>query len=64
MADDPEVKVVVLTGAAAEGAHGGFCSGGDVKDGASGPGGEKGVPATRCPATCPATTSTRPCRCT
>ena len=44
MADDPEVKVVVLTGAAPEGGHGGFCSGGDVKDGASGPGGEKGVP--------------------
>jgi 2-(1,2-epoxy-1,2-dihydrophenyl)acetyl-CoA isomerase len=44
MADDPEVKVVVLTGAAPEGGHGGFCSGGDVKEGASGPGGEKGVP--------------------
>ena len=44
MADDPEVKVVVLTGAAPEGGTGGFCSGGDVKDGASGPGGEKGVP--------------------
>ena len=28
----------------AEGGTGGFCSGGDVKDGASGPGGEKGVP--------------------
>jgi 2-(1,2-epoxy-1,2-dihydrophenyl)acetyl-CoA isomerase len=44
MADDPGVKVVVLTGAAPEGGHGGFCSGGDVKEGASGPGGEKGVP--------------------
>lgn len=42
-ADDPEVKVVVLTGAAPEGRHGGFCSGGDVKD-ASGPGMELGVP--------------------
>lgn len=42
-ADDPEVKVVVLTGAAPEGGHGGFCSGGDVKD-ASGPGMELGVP--------------------
>src|SRR5580698_3512883 len=44
MADDPEVKVVVLTGAAPAGGYGGFCSGGDVKDGAGGPGGEKGVP--------------------
>ncbi len=44
MADDPEVKVVVLTGSAAPGMSGGFCSGGDVKDGASGPGGQKGVP--------------------
>jgi len=44
MADDPDVKVVVLTGAAPEGGHGGFCSGGDVKEGASGPGGEKSVP--------------------
>jgi 2-(1,2-epoxy-1,2-dihydrophenyl)acetyl-CoA isomerase len=44
MADDPEVKAVVLTGAAPPGGHGGFCSGGDVKEGASGPGGEKGVP--------------------
>src|SRR5690606_24295023 len=42
-ADDPAVKVVVLTGAAPEGGHGGFCSGGDVKD-ASGPGMELGVP--------------------
>lgn len=42
-AADPEVKVVVLTGAGPEGAHGGFCSGGDVKD-ASGPGMELGVP--------------------
>jgi 2-(1,2-epoxy-1,2-dihydrophenyl)acetyl-CoA isomerase len=44
MAEDPQVKVVVLTGAAPAGAHGGFCSGGDVKDGAAGPGGERGVP--------------------
>lgn len=44
MAADPEVKVVVLTGAAPEGRHGGFCAGGDVKD-ASGPGMELGVPA-------------------
>jgi 2-(1,2-epoxy-1,2-dihydrophenyl)acetyl-CoA isomerase len=43
MADDPEVKVVVLTGAAADGAHGGFCSGGDVKGG-RGPGMALGVP--------------------
>lgn len=33
VAADPEVKVVVLTGAAPEGAQGGFCSGGDTKDG-------------------------------
>ena len=45
MADNPEVKVVVLTGAAPEGAHGGFCSGGDVKDGTlKGTGTGKGVP--------------------
>jgi 2-(1,2-epoxy-1,2-dihydrophenyl)acetyl-CoA isomerase len=44
MAEDPEVKVVVLTGAAPAGAHGGFCSGGDVKTGAAGPGRERGVP--------------------
>ncbi len=31
MAEDPEVKVVVLTGAAPEGRQGGFCSGGDTK---------------------------------
>lgn len=42
-AADPDVKVVVLTGAAADGSHGGFCSGGDIKD-ASGPGMELGVP--------------------
>ena len=42
-AADPEVKVVVLTGAAPEGGTGGFCSGGDVKD-SSGPGMELGVP--------------------
>jgi 2-(1,2-epoxy-1,2-dihydrophenyl)acetyl-CoA isomerase len=45
MADDPDAKVIVLTGAAAEGVHGGFCSGGDVKGGGRGsPGSEKGVP--------------------
>ncbi len=43
VAADAEVKVVVLTGAAPVGQHGGFCSGGDVKDG-SGPGMELGVP--------------------
>jgi len=35
MADDDEVKVVVLTGAAPEGSLGGFCSGGDTKAGAT-----------------------------
>jgi 2-(1,2-epoxy-1,2-dihydrophenyl)acetyl-CoA isomerase len=36
---------VILTGAAADGRHGGFCSGGDVKSGGRGaPGSEKGVP--------------------
>jgi 2-(1,2-epoxy-1,2-dihydrophenyl)acetyl-CoA isomerase len=44
MADDDAAKVVVLTGAAPEGAHGGFCSGGDVKEGGNSPGGEKAVP--------------------
>jgi 2-(1,2-epoxy-1,2-dihydrophenyl)acetyl-CoA isomerase len=45
MAADPGVKVVILTGAAAEDGHGGFCSGGDVKDGGRGaPGTELGVP--------------------
>lgn len=45
MADDPDAKVIVLTGAAPEGSHGGFCSGGDVKSGGRGaPGSEKGVP--------------------
>ena len=29
MAVDPAVKVVILTGAAAAGSHGGFCSGGE-----------------------------------
>ncbi|HET6950065.1 MAG TPA: enoyl-CoA hydratase-related protein [Acidimicrobiales bacterium] len=43
MAADPAVKVVVLTGAAPDGGHGGFCSGGDVK-GSGGPGMELGVP--------------------
>lgn len=37
MADDPDVKVVVLTGAPSAGAHGGFCSGGDTKDGGAVP---------------------------
>jgi 2-(1,2-epoxy-1,2-dihydrophenyl)acetyl-CoA isomerase len=46
MAADDRVKVVILTGAPPEGGHGGFCSGGDVKDGGRGtPGGELGVPA-------------------
>jgi 2-(1,2-epoxy-1,2-dihydrophenyl)acetyl-CoA isomerase len=45
MADDNDVKVVILTGAAAAGRHGGFCSGGDVRSGGRGaPGSEKGVP--------------------
>jgi 2-(1,2-epoxy-1,2-dihydrophenyl)acetyl-CoA isomerase len=45
MAADPEAKVVILTGAAPEGGHGGFCSGGDVKDGGRGSAGsELGVP--------------------
>ena len=44
MAVDDEVKLVILTGAAPAGGHGGFCSGGDVKDGGRSPGGEKGVP--------------------
>src|SRR3546814_8373787 len=43
MAADDAVKVVILTGAAPEGRHGGFCAGGDVKD-SSGPGMELGVP--------------------
>ena len=46
MADDPAVKVVILTGTAAEGRHGGFCSGGDVKATRPGsPGAEFAVPA-------------------
>jgi 2-(1,2-epoxy-1,2-dihydrophenyl)acetyl-CoA isomerase len=45
MAENDDVKVVVLTGAAAEGARGGFCSGGDIKGGGRArPGGDKGVP--------------------
>ena len=45
MAGDPEVKVVILTGTAAEGSSGGFCSGGDIKDGGrGGPGNGVGVP--------------------
>jgi 2-(1,2-epoxy-1,2-dihydrophenyl)acetyl-CoA isomerase len=44
MAGDDEVKVVVLTGAGRGDGQGGFCSGGDVKDGAGGPGGRKAVP--------------------
>jgi 2-(1,2-epoxy-1,2-dihydrophenyl)acetyl-CoA isomerase len=46
MAADNGVKVVILTGAPPDGGHGGFCSGGDVKDGGRGaPGSELGVPA-------------------
>ncbi len=47
MADDPDAKVIVLSGAAPEGAHGGFCSGGDVKStiGRGEAGSEKAVPA-------------------
>jgi 2-(1,2-epoxy-1,2-dihydrophenyl)acetyl-CoA isomerase len=46
MAADDGVKVVILTGAPPEGGLGGFCSGGDVKDGGRGaPGSELGVPA-------------------
>jgi 2-(1,2-epoxy-1,2-dihydrophenyl)acetyl-CoA isomerase len=45
MAGEDDAKVIVLTGAAAEGAHGGFCSGGDVKGSGRGTrGSEKGVP--------------------
>src|ERR1700735_4146928 len=45
MAADPGVKVVVLTGAAPDGGHGGVRSGGDIKDGGRGaPGSELGVP--------------------
>jgi 2-(1,2-epoxy-1,2-dihydrophenyl)acetyl-CoA isomerase len=44
MAADPEAKVVILTGAAADSGHGGFCSGGDIKDGGGAPGTELGVP--------------------
>jgi 2-(1,2-epoxy-1,2-dihydrophenyl)acetyl-CoA isomerase len=44
MAADDAVKVVILTGAPPAGGHGGFCSGGDVRDGGRGPGGELGVP--------------------
>jgi 2-(1,2-epoxy-1,2-dihydrophenyl)acetyl-CoA isomerase len=45
MSEDADAKVVVLTGAAPKGGHGGFCSGGDVKGGGRGaPGSEKGVP--------------------
>jgi 2-(1,2-epoxy-1,2-dihydrophenyl)acetyl-CoA isomerase len=45
IAADPQVKVVILTGAAPDGGYGGFCSGGDIKDGGRGaPGTELGVP--------------------
>lgn len=44
MAADRDVKVVVLTGAPAAGQHGGFCSGGDLRDGRGSPGMELGVP--------------------
>lgn len=33
VADNPDAKVVILTGAAGDGQHGGFCAGGDIKDG-------------------------------
>jgi len=33
VADNPEAKVVILTGAASDRQHGGFCAGGDIKDG-------------------------------
>ncbi len=47
MAEDPDAKVVVLTGAAPAGGHGGFCSGGDVKStvGRGEASSEKAVPA-------------------
>jgi 2-(1,2-epoxy-1,2-dihydrophenyl)acetyl-CoA isomerase len=46
MAADNGVKVLIPTYAPPEGAHGGFCSGGDIKDGGRGaPGSELGVPA-------------------
>jgi 2-(1,2-epoxy-1,2-dihydrophenyl)acetyl-CoA isomerase len=45
MASDPEVKVVILTGAAPAGGTGGFCSGGDTKRGPDDSAGlELGVP--------------------
>ncbi len=45
MGADPDAKVVVLTGAAPDGGHGGFCSGGDVKrDPSDNAGSELGVP--------------------
>jgi 2-(1,2-epoxy-1,2-dihydrophenyl)acetyl-CoA isomerase len=44
MADDDDVKVVVLTGAPPQGAVGGFCSGGDTKGDRSPAGLELGVP--------------------
>lgn len=44
MADDDGVKVVILTGAGADGSPVGFCSGGDVKAGRRSPGSEVGVP--------------------
>lgn len=43
MAECGDVKVVVLTGAPGEGALGGFCSGGDTKDGGSIPGAERSL---------------------
>jgi 2-(1,2-epoxy-1,2-dihydrophenyl)acetyl-CoA isomerase len=44
MAADGQVKVVVLTGAAPAGGHGGFCSGGDTKGGPGSAGMELAVP--------------------
>jgi 2-(1,2-epoxy-1,2-dihydrophenyl)acetyl-CoA isomerase len=46
MAERDDVKVVILTGAPGEGLHGGFCSGGDTKEGGMIPGEteSRGVP--------------------
>jgi 2-(1,2-epoxy-1,2-dihydrophenyl)acetyl-CoA isomerase len=44
VADRDDVKIVILTGAPGQGAVGGFCSGGDTKDGGALPAGEGGRP--------------------
>jgi 2-(1,2-epoxy-1,2-dihydrophenyl)acetyl-CoA isomerase len=44
MAERDDVKVVVLTGAPAPGSLGGFCSGGDTKDGGAVPGADPPLP--------------------